>query len=69
MSSTEVVNGTEFVEESTELETVVEVDPSTMIPYLEQIAFDLRVILLFTVLTFAMSCTRSWRKIITGGFK
>ena len=60
---------TEILEESTELEAVVEVDASVLVPYLEQIAFDLRVILLFTILTFVMGCMRSWRKFFTGGFE
>lgn len=60
---------TEILEESTELEAVVEVDAAALVPYLEQIAFDLRVILLFTILTFVMGCMRSWRKLFTGGFK
>ena len=60
---------TENLEESTELEAVVEVDAAAMVPYLEQMAFDLRVILLFTILTFVMGCMRSWRKLFTGGFK
>ena len=59
----------ENLEESTELEAVVEVDAAALVPYLEQMAFDLRVILLFTILTFVMGCMRSWRKSITGGFK
>lgn len=59
----------ENLEESTELEAVVEVDAAAMVPYLEQMAFDLRVILLFTILTFVMGCMRSWRKLFTGGFK
>ena len=60
---------TENLEESTELEAVVEVDATVVVPYLEQMAFDLRVILLLTILTFVMGCTRSWRKLFTGGFK
>ena len=63
------VLSTEILEESTELESVVEVDPNVLVPYLEQISFDLRVILLFTILTFVMGCLRSWRKLFTGGFK
>ena len=35
---------------------------------LEQIAFDLRVILVFTVLTFVTAAFRSWRKTVTEGF-
>lgn len=68
MNSTEVIS-TEIFEDSTELEAVVEVDAAALMPYLEQMAFDLRVILLLTILTFVMSCTRSWRKLFTGGFK
>lgn len=60
---------TENLEESTELEAVVEVDAAALVPYLEQMAFDLRVILLFTILTFVMGCMRSWRKLLSGGFK
>lgn len=67
MNSTEVIS-TENIKESTELEAVVEVDAAVLVPYLEQMAFDLRVILLFTILTFVRSCMRSWRKTITGGF-
>ena len=60
---------TENLDESTELEAVVEVDAAALVPYLEQMAFDLRVILLFTILTFVMGCMRSWRKLLSGGFK
>ncbi|MBQ8519166.1 MAG: hypothetical protein IJ455_06175 [Agathobacter sp.] len=67
MNSTEVIS-TEIIEESTELEAVVEVEAAALVPYLEQMAFDLRVILLFTILTFVRSCMRSWRKTTTGGF-
>lgn len=59
---------TEIFEESTELEAVVEVDSNVLVPYLEQIAFDVRVILLFTILSFVMGRMRSWRKKTTGGF-
>ena len=68
MNSTEIIN-IENLEESTELEAVVEVDAAALVPYLEQMAFDLRVILVLAILTFVMGCMRSWRKLFTGGFK
>ena len=69
MSSTEVIS-TEILEESsTELETVVEVDAAALVPYMEQIAGDVRVILTFTIIAFCTSCFRSWRINVTGGSK
>ena len=38
------------------------------IAVLEQIAFDVRVILVFTILTFVTAAFRSWRKTVTEGF-
>lgn len=38
------------------------------IALLEQIAFDLRVILVFTIVTFVTASFRSWRKTVTEGF-
>ena len=62
------VLSTEIMEETTELEAVVEVDAAAIVSVLEQIAFDVRVILLFTILGFVMARMRSWRKKTTGGF-
>lgn len=62
-------NTEEILQESTELESVVEVDPAASLMYLEQIAGDVRVIMTFVILTFCASCFRSWRINVTGGKK
>lgn len=46
-----------------EIESVVLTDGDAVaVQHLEQIAGDVRIILLFTVLTFCTACMRAWRK-------
>ena len=62
MSSEEFLENTEIMEESSEenVEAVVEVLAATQI--LEQIYNDVHIIMVFTIITFCMSCFRGWRR-------
>lgn len=62
MGSEELLENTEILEESSEadVETIVEVSADTQI--LEQIYNDVHIIMVFTILTFCMSCFRGWRR-------
>lgn len=55
-----------------ETESVVLTDgdaASVYVQHLEQIAGDVRIILLFTILTFCTACMRAWRKNIIKGVR
>lgn len=62
MSSEELLENTEILEESSEadVETIVEVSADTQI--LEQIYNDVHIIMVLAILTFCMSCFRGWRR-------
>lgn len=71
MNNEELLENTEILEEeiSTETEAIVMVDTDQTIQVLETIAFDVRVILLFMILTFCGACLRSWRNNTIKGAK
>lgn len=61
-SSTELTDI--FQEETTENVMLVTVDDSASVELLTQIAADVRIILLFTIITFCSACMRGWRNVV-----
>lgn len=61
MSEENLLESTELVE----MESTVEVDSS--IEILTQIQSDVRILVVFTIITFVMSCLRGWRKNVVKG--
>lgn len=59
-----LLDNTEF---ETEVETLVEVDSSAV--YLEQIAGDVRVLVVFAIVTFFTACLRGWRNTVVKGVR
>lgn len=57
----------ENTELETEVETLVEVDSSTI--YIEQIANDVRILVVFAIVTFFTACLRGWRNMVIKGVK
>lgn len=70
MSNEELLENTEILEEET-TETVAEVvvDDSAMIETLTMIRDDVHIIMVFTIVTFVMSCFRGWRKNVVRGVR
>lgn len=70
MNETELLENTEILEENTE-ETYAEVvvDDSAMIETLTMIRDDVHIIMVFTIITFVMSCFRGWRKNVVRGVR
>lgn len=70
MNNEELLENTEILEESTE-ETYsqVVVDDSTLIETLTVIRDDVHIIMVFTIITFVMSCFRGWRKNVVRGVR
>lgn len=70
MNEAELLENTEMLEESTE-ETYAEVvvGDSAMIETLTMIRDDLHIIMVFTIITFVMSCFRGWRKNVVRGVR
>lgn len=58
----ETNDGTEIVEESTQVGSETLVSEPTDNDALLSIANDVHLILVFTIITFVMSCFRGWRK-------
>ena len=70
MNNDELLENTEILEESTqETYSEVVVDDSAIIETLTVIRDDVHIIMVFTIITFVMSCFRGWRKNVVRGVR
>ena len=68
MSTEEIKEIDTEMEESTEVDAVVEVD-ATSVQLLTEISNDVHIMLVFVIVTFVTSCFRSWRKTVIKGVR